>query len=186
MRGKGSRCVGLTPLPPSCADCLEIWETELPRTFGACQACNGIALPFWAMLGMTFYELRLLFYQCMLVTDWTYRKLFKVLILKYVKMCEKFIVLWLLCAFSNYQLNAQFFYFSKICTYVTLHSSTCFEQHAAHPLEQWRTERGLGCSNPHPPEIPKISVKSSNTWARRAGVSNSFCSSLCSHTIVIY
>jgi hypothetical protein len=25
-RGKGSRCVGLTTLPHSCADCLEIWE----------------------------------------------------------------------------------------------------------------------------------------------------------------
>ena len=24
--GKGGRCVGLTTLPPSCADCLEIWE----------------------------------------------------------------------------------------------------------------------------------------------------------------
>jgi len=23
--GKGSRCLGLTTLPPSCADCLEIW-----------------------------------------------------------------------------------------------------------------------------------------------------------------
>ena len=23
---KGGRCVGLTNLPPSCADCLEIWE----------------------------------------------------------------------------------------------------------------------------------------------------------------
>jgi hypothetical protein len=25
--GKGGRCVGLTTLPPSCADCLEIWDT---------------------------------------------------------------------------------------------------------------------------------------------------------------
>ena len=24
--GKGSRCVGVTTLPPSCAECLEIWE----------------------------------------------------------------------------------------------------------------------------------------------------------------
>ena len=37
-----------------------------------------------------------------------------------------------------------------------------------------------------PPEIPKISVESSNTWARRTGVSISFCSSLCSHKVVIY
>ena len=27
---KGGRCVGLTTLPPSCADCLEIWEPQTP------------------------------------------------------------------------------------------------------------------------------------------------------------
>ena len=37
-----------------------------------------------------------------------------------------------------------------------------------------------------PPEIPKISVKSSIAQARRTGVSISFYSSLCSHTVVIY
>ena len=26
VRGKGDRCIGLTTLPPSCANCLEIWE----------------------------------------------------------------------------------------------------------------------------------------------------------------
>jgi hypothetical protein len=25
---KGGRCVGLTTLPPSCADCLQIWEPQ--------------------------------------------------------------------------------------------------------------------------------------------------------------
>jgi hypothetical protein len=34
-RGKGGRCVGLT-LPPSCADCLEIWEPQPPGTLRAC------------------------------------------------------------------------------------------------------------------------------------------------------
>ena len=28
--GKDDRCVGLTNLPPSCADCLEIWESQPP------------------------------------------------------------------------------------------------------------------------------------------------------------
>jgi hypothetical protein len=28
--GKGGRCVGLTTLPPSCADCLVIWELPPP------------------------------------------------------------------------------------------------------------------------------------------------------------
>jgi len=34
--GKGSRCVGLTAFPPSCADCLEIWEPQPPGTLRTC------------------------------------------------------------------------------------------------------------------------------------------------------
>jgi len=30
LRGKAGRCIGLTTLPPSCADCLEIWEPHPP------------------------------------------------------------------------------------------------------------------------------------------------------------
>jgi len=33
---KGGRCVRLTTLPPSCADCLEIWELQPPGTLRAC------------------------------------------------------------------------------------------------------------------------------------------------------
>ena len=33
---KGGRCVGLTTLPPSCADCLEILEPQPPGTLRAC------------------------------------------------------------------------------------------------------------------------------------------------------
>ena len=33
---KGCRCVGLTTLPPSCTDCLEIWEPQPPGTLRAC------------------------------------------------------------------------------------------------------------------------------------------------------
>jgi len=40
--GKVGRCVGLTTLPPSCANCLEIWD---PQTPGTLWACPGIALP---------------------------------------------------------------------------------------------------------------------------------------------
>ena len=43
--GKGGRYVGLTTLPPPCADCLEIWEPQPPGTPGPVQGCNGIALP---------------------------------------------------------------------------------------------------------------------------------------------
>ena len=34
--GKGGRCVGLTTLPLSCADCVEIWETQPPWTVRDC------------------------------------------------------------------------------------------------------------------------------------------------------
>ena len=34
--GKSCQCVGLTSLPPSCADCLEIWEPQPPGTLRAC------------------------------------------------------------------------------------------------------------------------------------------------------
>jgi len=30
--GKGGQCVGLTTLPTSCADCLEIWDPQPPGT----------------------------------------------------------------------------------------------------------------------------------------------------------
>jgi len=45
---KGGRCVGLTTLRPSYADCLEIWVPSLLETSGSTQACNGIALPFYS------------------------------------------------------------------------------------------------------------------------------------------
>jgi len=34
--GKGGRCIGLTSLPPACAECLEIWEPHPPATPRAC------------------------------------------------------------------------------------------------------------------------------------------------------
>jgi len=34
--GKGGRCVWLTILPPSCADCIEIWEPQPPGTLRVC------------------------------------------------------------------------------------------------------------------------------------------------------
>jgi hypothetical protein len=36
LGGKCGRCVWLTTLPPSCADCLEIWESQPPGTLTAC------------------------------------------------------------------------------------------------------------------------------------------------------
>ena len=39
-QGKGSRCVGLTTLPPSCDDCLEIWEPQPSATH------QGLSTPY--------------------------------------------------------------------------------------------------------------------------------------------
>jgi hypothetical protein len=33
---KGNQCIGLTTLPPSCANCLEIWELQPPGILRAC------------------------------------------------------------------------------------------------------------------------------------------------------
>jgi len=35
LEGKGGQCLGLTS-PPSCADCLEIWEPQPPEILRAC------------------------------------------------------------------------------------------------------------------------------------------------------
>jgi hypothetical protein len=44
--GKDSRCVGLTTLPPSCANCLEIWKPQPPGTLWACPGCCIFILLF--------------------------------------------------------------------------------------------------------------------------------------------
>jgi len=44
--GKGGQCVGLTTLPPSCADVLKSGSLILPEPSGPVQACNGVALPY--------------------------------------------------------------------------------------------------------------------------------------------
>jgi hypothetical protein len=46
LGGKCSRCIGLTTLPPSCANCLEIWG---PQPLGTLRACTGIVLPFFTV-----------------------------------------------------------------------------------------------------------------------------------------
>jgi hypothetical protein len=43
--GKGGRCVGLTTLPPSCADCLKSGSLGLLEPLGPVKACNRVALP---------------------------------------------------------------------------------------------------------------------------------------------
>jgi hypothetical protein len=50
LGGKGVRCLELTTLPPSCADCLEIRETHPSGTLRVCPASNGIALLYFLVL----------------------------------------------------------------------------------------------------------------------------------------
>ena len=47
LEGKGGRCIGLTALPPSCADCLEIWEPQLPGTFRAGRDPQKVCVAFF-------------------------------------------------------------------------------------------------------------------------------------------
>jgi hypothetical protein len=52
-KGKDGRCVGLTTLPPSCVDCLEVWEPQPP---GNLRACSGLK---WESFTFTSLPLRL-------------------------------------------------------------------------------------------------------------------------------
>ena len=36
LGGKGSQCIGLTSLPLSCSDSLEIWQPQPPGTLRTC------------------------------------------------------------------------------------------------------------------------------------------------------
>jgi hypothetical protein len=36
LGGKGDKCIGLTTLPPSCAECLVIWKPQPPEPSGPC------------------------------------------------------------------------------------------------------------------------------------------------------
>jgi len=42
LGAKGGRCLGLTALPSSRADCLEIWEHHRPESLRACPGLYGI------------------------------------------------------------------------------------------------------------------------------------------------
>ena len=47
LGGKGSRCVRLTTLPPSCAVVMKSGNLNFLEPSGPVQACNGTALPFY-------------------------------------------------------------------------------------------------------------------------------------------
>jgi hypothetical protein len=49
LGGKGGQCLGLTTLPLSCAESLEIWEPQPP---GILRACPGL---YWDCFNFTFF-----------------------------------------------------------------------------------------------------------------------------------
>ena len=49
--GKGGRCVRVTTLPPSCAECLVIWSLNRPEPSGPHRAVIGVALPSKKFIG---------------------------------------------------------------------------------------------------------------------------------------
>jgi hypothetical protein len=48
--GKGGRCVGLTTLLASCAECLKIWEPQPPGTLGADPERYRVSFTFYLYL----------------------------------------------------------------------------------------------------------------------------------------
>jgi hypothetical protein len=50
--GKGGQCVGLI-LPPSFADCHEIWSLNILEPSGPVQACPGLAFPTLSVAKLT-------------------------------------------------------------------------------------------------------------------------------------
>ena len=52
--GKGSRCVRLTNLPPSCAVFMNSENLNFLEPSGPLQACNGTALPFTTIISITY------------------------------------------------------------------------------------------------------------------------------------
>ena len=49
-RGKGGRRLGLTTLPPLCADCLEIWEPHPPGTLSVSPGLSQDSFTFALLL----------------------------------------------------------------------------------------------------------------------------------------
>jgi len=47
LGSKSGRCVGPTTLPPSCADCLEIWEPQPSRTLRGCPGLYSHCYTFY-------------------------------------------------------------------------------------------------------------------------------------------
>ena len=55
LKGEAGRCVRLTTLPPTCVDCLEIWEPQPPGTLRACPGvCRDCFTIYLYMINVKF------------------------------------------------------------------------------------------------------------------------------------
>ena len=72
LRGKGGRCVGLTTLSPSCADCLEIWEPQPPGTLRACPGLKRDCFTFTFTFTFAFSSSSCFIVFCLPVYDLQY------------------------------------------------------------------------------------------------------------------
>jgi len=51
MSTKGVRCLGMTTLPLSCAECHQIWEPQTPGTLRACPGLYRDCFTFFFTIG---------------------------------------------------------------------------------------------------------------------------------------
>ena len=66
---KGSRCVGLTTFPLSCADFIyKFWESQPPGAVGPVQSCIGIALALLTSFSDILSLIVSTFYYCYVLT----------------------------------------------------------------------------------------------------------------------
>jgi hypothetical protein len=92
--GKGGRCVGLTTLPPSCADCLEIWEPQPPVTLRACPCLYRDCFTFTITIIDAFvkytsrWNAALDLYRRFTETRWLYLQLFMIRIHPWPKIAS--------------------------------------------------------------------------------------------------
>ena len=69
--GKGGRCLGLTTLPSSSADCLEIWQSQPPGTLRVCPCLYRDCLPLhlWWIIHSSYFFSAVMNIQCQMF--WT-------------------------------------------------------------------------------------------------------------------
>jgi hypothetical protein len=61
LGAKGGRYLGLTTLPPQCADCLEVWGTQPPGTLKDCPGLFNDCITFTVTRNSTTHVLNFIY-----------------------------------------------------------------------------------------------------------------------------